>query len=110
MKAIPNVYMRMKVYYRNRRVGSLAVIREKEKAFAPSPTDISYFFVLTMGTLAVFIAFSRMSAALGSVPLHLAPAIPQGRIRIGMECPHAILREHFEELLLDYRRRIMSYF
>jgi hypothetical protein len=69
MKAIPNVYMRAKVNYRNYRVGSFAVIREEQEAFAFIQTTFLNLFFLTLVTLAVFITFSRMSAILSLISI-----------------------------------------
>jgi hypothetical protein len=45
-------------------------------------------------------------------PLHLAPAIPQGIIRVGMESslegPHTVFKEHDKKLLFDRRWGIVE--
>ena len=51
--------------------------------------------------------FRRQGLDLRQVTLHLAPAIPQRIIRVGMKCalkrPHSMFEEHHKQLLLDDR-------
>lgn len=56
--------------------------------------------------------FFRHGIDLHEVLFHLAPAVPECIVRIGMECslegPHSVLQEHLMESMLDGCRGIVE--